>query len=69
MLEDKDLENINVLKILIANASFSIKGDAVLKTASILLWLDTLEKRIDASIKESKKKGAPKIKELSSEAK
>lgn len=40
------------LRSIIHQGAFTMKGDAVLKAAPLFQWLDTLDKRIEETVKE-----------------
>lgn len=48
--EKKDVEMARALKSVLSQAQFPIKGDAILKVAAIVQWLDNLPLKIEQSI-------------------
>lgn len=61
--KDEDLQKYAAMKAVIKQGDFKIRGDAVIMAASLFAWFEGIEFKIKHSIEESKKVGAPKIKE------
>ena len=57
----EDLDRLKMFKVLVESASYDVKGDAFLRIASLMMWFNGLETKIEANLA---KKGAPKIKEM-----
>lgn len=49
-LDKKDIENARMLKSVLLQAQFPLKGDAIVKVASLISWLDNLPSRIESSL-------------------
>lgn len=47
-----DLAKLKVLKGVIAAGDYSIKGEAIVKVASLLQWLDSLDEKIKDALRE-----------------
>lgn len=63
-LNDSDLERFRQLRAVIAQGSFDLKGNAIVKVASLLAWYDSLEGKLHDAIGKMKIAGAPKIKKI-----
>ena len=64
-LEQSDLDNLEMLKTVILAASHDLKGDAIVKVASLIVWYNKFKEKCEDVLKnqvmEEAKKGAPKI--------
>lgn len=63
-LNSKDVEQYRQLRNVIAQGSFDLKGNAIVKVASLLAWYDSLEGKLHDAIGKMKIAGAPKIKKI-----
>ena len=52
MFTNEDIGNIRALKTILNAGEYPLKGDAILKVASLFVWFDDLERRaIQAQVK------------------
>ncbi len=64
-LEISDVEKCRALRSVLSQCQFPIKGEAVIKVATLLQWFNTLDVRIEKAVKLSKaEKSKPIRKEL-----
>jgi len=67
-LEASDIANLRMLHSVIQTGNYDIKGNAIKKVASLLIWLEGLEAKIDGELKQKildkAKAGPPKIKKI-----
>lgn len=49
-LSKNDIEAARMLKSVLLQAQFPLKGDAIVKVASLIQWLDNLPSKIEQSL-------------------
>ena len=50
-MNKQDLDNYKMLRAVIKSGKFDLKGEAILKVASLFAWFDSLETRLIEKIK------------------
>lgn len=55
-----DLEKLRMFKLMVREAKFDLKGDAIMRCASLMMWFDGFDTKLENMLA---KKGAPKITE------
>lgn len=61
VITKNDAEMARALRSVLSQAQFPIKGEAILKVASLIQWINTLDKKIENTCAEVSK---PKRKDL-----
>ena len=56
-----DVEKLKMFKVLVKNAKFDLKGDAMIRCGSLMMWFESFDTKLEHMIA---KKGAPKIEEM-----
>jgi hypothetical protein len=60
-LKREDIEKLKMFKVLVRNAKFDLKGDAMVRCGSLMMWFEGLDTKLENMLA---KKGAPKIEEM-----
>ena len=62
MLEKEDIDKLKMLRSILLNGEFKLKGDAIKTVSQIIGWVDLLEVKIENELKKGKKK--PTVKDI-----
>jgi len=50
-LDSNDIKNAQMLKAVVAQGKFEVKGDAIKQVASLLIWMESLPDMIQETLK------------------
>ena len=59
-LDSNDIKNAQMLKAVVAQGKFEVKGDAIKQVASLLIWMENLPDMIQETLKTVEIKEEPK---------
>lgn len=68
-VEELDLAKLKGVKTLISKGNYDLNGEAIVKAASLIVWLDQFEVRMNDSLKSMVDEKPMKVKEVKEKVK